>query len=68
MKRTISSLIIVLLVLSLVGPVSAEPNSSIQMTSDEMVQITGGRVACGGYTSRYCCCFSLWIFDICICV
>ena len=68
MKRIFSALVIVLIVLTMLNPVSAAMNSSVQLTSDEMVQITGGRTSCGGYGSIYCCCFSLWFFDICVCV
>jgi len=68
MKRIVSSLIIVLFVLSLLSPVSAGTSSSVQLASDEMVQITGGRTSCGGYGNIYCCCFSVWIFDFCLCV
>lgn len=68
MKRIVSSLIIVLFVLALLSPVSAGTNSSVQLTSDEMGQITGGMIRCGGYEGMACCCVSLWIFEFCVCV
>jgi hypothetical protein len=68
MKRIVSTLLIVLFVLTLLSPVSAGTSSSVQLTPDEMVQITGGKIACGGYGDFYCCCLSIWVFDICFCV
>ncbi len=68
MKRIVSSLIIVLFVLALLSPVSAGTNSSVQLTSDEMGQITGGMIDCGGFGDYYCCCIGFWIFQFCICV
>ena len=68
MKRIISSLLIVLCVLTLLSPVSAGTSSSVQLTSDEMIQITGGRIACGGWGVVYCCCFDLWVLQLCICL
>ncbi len=68
MKRIVSSLMIVLFVLALINPVSAGTSSSVQLTSDEMVQITGGKVACGGWGNTYCCCLDFWIFQICLCI
>ncbi len=68
MKRIISSLIIVLFVLTLLSPVSAGTNSSVQLTSDEMVQITGGMIQCGDYGDFYCCCVNVWLFQVCFCL
>ncbi len=68
MKRIVSSLFIVLFVLTLLSPVSAGTNSSVQLTSDEMGQITGGKVACGAYGDIYCCCLDFWVFQICFCI
>ena len=68
MKKVFSALFIVLVVLITINPVSAGIDSSTQLTSDEMGQITGGRIMCGDVANLYCCCFDAWIFQFCLCV
>ena len=67
MKKAVSLLMVFLVVLTLLGPVSAQPKMSAQLDSNEMLQITGGKTGCG-YTGGVCyCCLDLWIIQLCFC-
>ncbi len=68
MRKAISLLMVFLIVLTLLGPVSAQPKMSARLDSNEMLQITGGKTACGGYWGQVCCCLDLWIIQFCFCV
>ncbi len=57
-----------LVVLTLLGPVSAPPKMSAQLDSNEMMQITGGKTTCGGYWGHLYCCLDLWIIQLCFCI
>ena len=67
MKKAVSLLMVFLVVLTLLGPVSAQPKMSAQLDSNEMLQITGGKTGCGDIGSVGYCCLDLWIIQLCIC-
>ena len=67
MKKAVSLLMVFLVVLTLPGPVSAQPKMSAQLDSNEMLQITGGKTGCGYYVGISCCCLDLWIIQLCLC-
>ena len=68
MKKAISLLMVFLVVLTLLGPVSAQPKTSAQLDSNEMLQISGGKSGCSSGGGIGCCCLDLWVAQICICV
>ena len=68
MRKAISLLMVFLVVLTLLGPVSVQPNTSAQLDSNEMQQITGGKSACAAFGGIACCCLDLWVAQICLCV
>ena len=68
MKVIVSLLVVFLMLLTLLGPVSVQTNTSVQMSANEMSQLTAGKTACGGYYGLTCCCIDLWIVTFCICI
>ncbi len=68
MKKGISLLMVFMVVLTLLGPVASPPNASVQLGSNEMLQITGGKTTCSSYAGLACCCLDLWILQFCFCV
>jgi len=56
-----------LVVLTLLGPVSAQPKTSAQLDSNEMLQISGGKSGCSAYAGISCCCLDLWVIQFCFC-
>jgi len=67
MKKTISLVMVVLIALTLLGPAAVQSNGSVQLNSDEMAQISGGKTACYSSMGFGCCCLDIWIAQICIC-
>ncbi len=68
MKAIVSSLIVLLMLLTLFGPVSVQSNASVPMSANEMNQLTAGKTSCGGYYGLACCCLDLWIIQFCFCI
>ncbi|MGA7160280.1 MAG: hypothetical protein WBZ48_04720 [Bacteroidota bacterium] len=68
MRNAISLLMLLIVVLTLLGPVSVQPNTSVQMSVDEMNQLTAGKTSCGFYYGYACCCLDLWIAQVCFCI
>jgi|GEM_PF-2914512 len=68
MRKAISLLMVFVVVLTLLGPVSAQPKVSAQLDSNEMQQISGGKSACVSFGGLACCCLDLWVAQICLCV
>jgi len=67
MKKAISLFMVFLIALTLLGPVGVQSNGSVQLNSDEMAQISGGKTGCNSSMGFACCCLDLWIAQICIC-
>ncbi len=67
MKKAVSLLMVFLVVLTLLGPVSAQPKMSTQLDSNEMLQIAGGKTGCGYVMGIGYCCLDLWIIQLCFC-
>jgi hypothetical protein len=68
MKKIVSSMIIVLLVLTLSGSAGVQPNTSVQLSSDSMSQVVGGRTFCGAFYGMFCCCIDIWVLQFCFCI
>jgi len=61
MKKAVSLLMVFLVVLTLLGPVSAQPKMSAQLDANEMLQLTGGKSGCASFGGISCCCLDLWV-------